>query len=348
VSRTVFVRGIGAVSPAGWDVAALRNALTKNQPAPVSDLARPHWKKPLKVRRINGSGPAMAHPRLRRVSPISTYAATAALEALGEKGIGVAHPRLGIIVAVTSGCVQFSRRFYDEAWKQPATASPLIFPETVFNAPASHLSAILQSQAPNYTLVGDPGTFLQGLAIAADWLADGKADGCLVVGAEEIDWLTADAQFHFARGLVCSEGAGAVCLTLQPPIPGAVSIELAAVTDSYLYLDAAEKNRSLVQVRKALAHSHKNCLLCDSRTGVARRDAAETEAWQSWSGPRISPQMLMGDGLGAGAAWQCVAAIDQLQQNQADSALVSVAGTHRQAIGACFAKTEARSQIHEN
>ncbi len=118
--------------------------------------------------------------------------------------------RLGIIFCVTAGCVQYSRRFYDEAWRNPATASPLLFPETVFNAPASHLSAILESPCVNYTLVGDPGTFLQALALAAGWLANDRIDSCLVVGAEELDWLTADAYRHFSRGVACGEGAGAV------------------------------------------------------------------------------------------------------------------------------------------
>ena len=284
--------------------------------------------------------PFGAHARLRRASPISLYAASAALEALSINTNGSPKEcrRLGIIVAVTSGCVQFSRRFYDEAWRQPATASPLIFPETVFNAPGSHLSAILESQAPNYTLVGDPATFLQGLAVAADWLLEDKVDGCLVVGAEEMDWLTADAQRHFSRQLVCSEGAGAIYLRSQPPAGPAAGVELVAITDSYLYLNGKAKRDALRRMSAALPRPGEESLLCDSRMGVERRDAAESEAWEGWSGARLSPQRILGDGLAAGAAWQCVAAIDHLQQRRGTGALVSVAGTHQQAIGACFAR----------
>ena len=39
--RRVFVAGIGAVSPAGWGVGALRAALEKNEPLSVQTLARP-------------------------------------------------------------------------------------------------------------------------------------------------------------------------------------------------------------------------------------------------------------------------------------------------------------------
>ena len=44
----IFVAGLGAVSPAGWNVAALREALGKGEPLPVQTLERPGWEKPLR------------------------------------------------------------------------------------------------------------------------------------------------------------------------------------------------------------------------------------------------------------------------------------------------------------
>src|SRR3989442_4674926 len=41
---------------------------------------------------------------------------------------------------------------------------------------------------------------------------DERVDGCLVIGAEEIDWLTSDAYRSFARKIILSDGAGAVYL----------------------------------------------------------------------------------------------------------------------------------------
>jgi len=97
-----------------------------------------------------------------------------------------------------------------------------VFPETVFNAPASHLAALIGTTAVDYTLVGDPGIFLHGLAIAGDWLLVGRVDGCLVVGAEEVDWLTSDAYGLFARKSILSEGAGAVYVRRSDPPPQAL------------------------------------------------------------------------------------------------------------------------------
>ena len=78
-------------------------------------------------------------------------------------------------------------------------------------------ATLLGTTAINYTLVGDPGAFLQGIALAADWLLSERADACLVVGAEEIDWLTTDAFRLFDRKAVVSDGAGAG-VKLRPAI----------------------------------------------------------------------------------------------------------------------------------
>ena len=339
--KQVFIGGIGAVSPAGWDLDSLRQALARATPLPPTPLERPGWDRPLSARRVPGSAPAaLNHARLRRTSPISLFAASAALEALGPDSQTWKDKaaRLGIVMAVSVGCVQFSRRFYAETIRDPTTASPVIFPETVFNAPASHLAAILQTAAINYTLVGDPGAFLQALAIGAGWLLEDKADGCLVVGAEELDWLTADAERHFSRRLVCAEGAGALYLCSAPPRAPAIGVELIAITWPHLYLNGRSRMDATRYMAAELAPPAPNTLLCDSRKGLRGQDAAETAAWAGWTGPQISPLAILGEGLMAGAAWQCVGAVDFIQRGQYGGALVSVAGTHQQTIGASFAR----------
>ena len=55
--------------------------------------------------------------------------------------------------------------------------------ETVFNAPASHLAAMLESRGPAYTLIGDSAQFLGGMDLGIEWLLDNQVDGVLVVGS---------------------------------------------------------------------------------------------------------------------------------------------------------------------
>src|SRR5688500_5501795 len=114
-----FVRGIGAVSPAGWGIAPLREAIRAGAPVAHKALPRPGQEKPLAIRQVPPppSRPAfLAHARLRRTSPISHHVVAAALEALGDDTAKITDGslRVGIIVCVMSGCVNYSRRFYDE------------------------------------------------------------------------------------------------------------------------------------------------------------------------------------------------------------------------------------------
>jgi 3-oxoacyl-(acyl-carrier-protein) synthase len=329
----VFIRGIGAVSPAGWGVSSLRNALTAGVPLDVKELERPGWAKPLRVRRVPSAQPRpsfLSHARLRRTSPITHYAVAAVLEALGEDATNA--DRIGIIMCVMSGCVNYSRRFYEETLRDSATASPLVFPETVFNAPSSHLASLLGTTALNYTLVGDPGTFLQGMALAAAWLTSEDIDGCVVVGAEEIDWLTADAYRLFARDIVLADGAGAVYLSRKAT---AQNVRLLEITDSHLFHDGSSQISAALRMASQLGTADAD-LLCESQTGIPKVDRGEIKAWNSWRGSRIAPKTILGEGLMAAAAWQTVAAVDAIQQQKCSTALVSVVGCNQQAIGARF------------
>jgi hypothetical protein len=328
----VFLHGGGAVSPAGWGVPALRQVIADNRPLPIQSLARPGWENPLRVRTVPppSARPAfMAHPRLRRAGAMTLHSVAAALEALGNDlpAIQNGQMRLGIIVCMMAGGVTYSRRFYEEVLRDPATASPLIFPETVFNAPASHLAAFLGTRMINYTLVGDDATFLQALALGADWLNDGRVDGCIVLGTEEVDWIVADALRLFQRGNVYAGGAGAVYLKKT-----AGPVELAMVTDAFLYTQEQTYPNAAHQMRAQFTEGGGDELLFDSQP-------PERTAWGNWKGRRLYLKPILGDAFSASAAWQCVAAHDALLGNNLSAANVSIVGANQQAIGARFCRT---------
>jgi 3-oxoacyl-(acyl-carrier-protein) synthase len=340
VVSDIFVCGFGVVSPAGWGIKTFREALLRGEPIATRDLQRP-GNEPLHVRQVPAASfrPAfMAHPRLRRTSPIAHYAVSAALEALGDDAAKVtaAVMRLGIVYCALTGCVNYSRRFYDEVLKEPATASPLVFPETVYNSPASHLGALLGTTAVNYTLVGDPGTFLQGLVLAADWLTDNRVDGCLVVGAEEMDWLTGGASILFEKKTIFSDGAGALYLKREANQNSATRLK--AVTDAQLFTNNRSRAEAIKRARGEMPRPAGKALLCDGLQGIPRADRAEQAAWEDWPGEHVSVKNTLGESLMAAAAWQCVAAVDALSQNAYDSATVSVPGTNQQAIAVQFVR----------
>ncbi len=313
----IFICGSGAVSPAGWNVADLFEAWKKNVSLPVQNLQRPGWENPLRTRNVPPpiSRPVfLAHPRLRRSTAIAQYTVGAAIEAIGDdiSKIQSGNLKLGIVVCVLDGCVNYTRRFFEEVLHQPGTASPLLFPETVFNSPASHVGAFLGTPEINYTLVGDDGTFLQGLALAAEWLADEKVDACVVVGAEENDWIVSDAMHLFRRNAVHAAGAGAIYLKKNSSTN---AIELSAVTDSFPLTQKQNRAAALEKVKSQLP-------LC--------------KAGEIFSGDKM--KMIFGEAFAASAAWQCVLACETIRRNELRVANIEVVGLNQQAIGARFVK----------
>ena len=144
------------------------------------------------------------HPRLRRSSAISRFAVLAGLNALRDAALDLdetSAARTALIFAISNGGVIYTRRFYQNIVESgAAAASPLLFPETVFNAPASHLAAILGITGATYTLVGDGAVGILALKMAEELMTNSDLDRCLVVGAEEADWLLCDASSAVATG----------------------------------------------------------------------------------------------------------------------------------------------------
>lgn len=331
----IVVTGVGAVSPAGWGVEPLYAAVIGPAAPPCVPLAHPGRAAPLLTRPVPAPAarPAyLGHPRVRRTSPIAQHCLGAALEALGATD--PRSPRIGVITCVLAGCVNYSRRFYDETLRDPASASPLVFPETVFNAPASHIAACLGSTAESCTLVGDEGMFAQGLALASDWLLRGAADAVVVVGADELDWLVGGAMHLFDPGLIHAAGAGAVCLRRAAVSGPAVALE--AVTDVVSFTRRESRTAAARRVRAQLPAGAAEELLVSSSRGCARLDAAEDAAWADWPGRRLHPQRILGTAFAAGAAWQVVGACEALRRGAARAANVAITGTNQQAAGVRF------------
>ncbi len=325
----IFVHGVGAVSPAGWDAPALSAALEAGRPCSTSPLDAGAGRR-LDVRRVPPRAdrpPALQHPRLRRSSAVSQFAVCASVEALGgDAAPGVFGPgRLGIVCTVMGGGVSYSRRFYAEVLANPATASPLLFPETVFNAPASHLAAVVGTSERNDTCVSDETGFLSGLVVAADWLGRGLVRRCLVVAAEEADWTTAEAARVFSRGGVAAEGAAAVLLGGESGVA-----ELVGVSDPEPYVRGRSRRGSAELAWRGLGAG------LGLGSGPGEGTACVSSGWKAEGARNLESRL--GAGLAAAGGWACVAAIDDLVRGGARQAGVSVAGSNLQSMAAAFGR----------
>jgi hypothetical protein len=337
--KDVFVAGMGAVSPAGWGAAALVDAAGTDRRLEGTYIERPVGGDIL-VNQVPMMPKALfselRHPRLRRVSAISRFGVFAAMEALKEAAgvVDLQSSRIGVIFCSTCGCVTYSRRFYQEALDDPALASPLLFPETVFNAPSSHLATIIGNTAANYTMVGDSGIVMQAVAMGANWLVRGELDACLVVASEESDWLIADAFRYFSKNVPVADGAGALVLTTKP----GCGPRLRGITDPFYYGDSGGRVSAIKNVFKQLVPSSgiKDTELSGGLCGVGCIDRAESTVWDQWHERRVDAKICLGEGFSAAAMWQVLVGLRRLQQPRNQQVIVSIPGSYQFAIGAQF------------
>ena len=338
--KSIRATGWGAVSSAGWDVSAMiEPCLTGDRVAPstierTDQNGMTHTTRVAPVPKLTDRSLLPADTRLRRAAPLGKYAAAAVYEALGAEKFEAAKTetfRVAIIAQIMNGCVAYSNRFYGEVLQDPATASPILFPETVYNAPSSHLSAMLHSPAPNDTLIGDAATWFTAVDLAAEWLLRDECDACIVCAMEELDWLNAEAVTLYHRSLVPSEGAAAVVFERSTE-----GIELLTVPENVGYAEEPNRLTALRRVWEQLdTEGDPTTLWSDGRCGAPRYDRAETGLVESWPGPRISARCLLGESMGAATGLQTVAALEMLKRQHAQRAVITAVGGN-EGVGAAM------------
>lgn len=310
----LYIHGYGAVSAAGMDAAALYRASRDGEGMPVQSLERElggekitYAHRPVDKKALRGAMPK--HPRLRRASNVTKFAVTAAHEAMGEERIAKMQARelnVGIILTFLNGCVNYTNRFFGEVLEDPSFASPILFPETVFNAPASHIAAYLGCDGPVYTLLGDPAAWFSAFDVAEGWISGGQVDGVLILCAEEIDWLTLEGLGMYSRGIVATEGAAAVYVE-----GNSSGVKVSELNGPYSYFDSVGREDALADAWGALGDAE---ILVDGLSGVERMDRDELVTTGGWSGERLSPGRVLGEGMGIRCGFQTIAALGALDE----------------------------------
>jgi len=290
-----------------------------------------------------------AHPRLRRSSAISRFAASAGLSALKNAGVEMNSETAGrtaLIFAIANGGVVYTRRFFQDVVSSGArSASPLLFPETVFNAPASHLAAVLGISGITYTLVGDGAVGILAIKMAADLLANGAVDRCLVVGAEEADPLVYRAYRRWrlcrtappmavyeqaARGMILSEGAGAILLHAGS------GIALDRVDSGENYYRRRDLPEVLAGILSRLADQRTGAIVTSANGTFIDHAEQHAIARYARAASVFTPKLSLGESVAASTLWQTILAALVLQSEQGDrdrNVVVLGCGVNQQAAG---------------
>jgi 3-oxoacyl-[acyl-carrier-protein] synthase II len=327
---SLAIAGMGLVTPLGNGVDPVWERLLHGDEASATAISEQFGDRTYNAFRVSESAlTGLAHPRLRRASVISRFAAAAGLEALQAAGVNVNSQnagRIALIFAVSNGGVIYTKRFYRDVVQAGAqAASPLLFPETVFNAPASHLAAILGVTGTTYTVVGDGAVGLLAIRMAEDVMTDESLDYCLVVGTEEVDWLLCDAYRRWRllrsappiepfckqkRGMILSEGAGAIVLARGGPI----AIENAHPGGCYGKRAGAEK--ILIQMLRDLSQAEIDFVISSANGTFI--DQAEQGALEQVIPDAIiyTAKPALGESIGASGLWQVILGAQALRHRE--------------------------------
>ena len=360
---SLAIAGMGWVTPLGRGVDSVWEQLLHGDEASATAISEEFGHRPYNVFRVPESAlTGLVHPRLRRASVISRFAAAAGLDALHAAGLKANSQnagRIALIFAISNGGVIYTKRFYRDVVEMGAqSASPLLFPETVFNAPASHLAAILGVTGATYTVVGDGAVGLLAIKMAEDVMTDKSLDHCLVVGTEEVDWLLCDAYRRWRllrsappiepfgkqkRGMILSEGAGAIVLARSGPI----TIERAH--PGGCYGKRAEAEEILKGILRDLSQIEIDFVISSANGTFI--DQAEQGALEQVMPDAITyaAKPALGESVGASALWQVILGAQALHYGElppvlhADPAIslrlarsrMAVAGARRAIVLSC-------------
>lgn len=306
--------GQGAVTPEGMST----EALLRKEPWPRTEmtlLSAPQKK--ISTCRVDLKAESFSRwqrePRLRRASPLALFlveAAAQALAALSQEE----RTRTGVIVAYSTGSIQYSRRFFQGCLEQGQSfASPALFPETVFNSPTSHLASIFGLSGAYYSIVGDGTAWITALRTVDVWLKTRQTDYALVIGAEELD-ASALETYHMAgwfRGkniLVPSEGAGALLLKRKNEDRSLPFI--AQAEDGFIYRNPQQAAQAATACLKKFTadlpvySSAKNTWLADIEKTTLQQRRVLKESYAD-----------CGEAFAASAAWRTLRALSLLNKD---------------------------------
>ena len=172
----------------------------------------------------------------RRLSRQSRLAVAASIEALKDSGLTVTDQnrhRIGVVFGTAFGSTKQTDGFFVSLLEHgPQAAEPILFPDTVPNAPASHVAMYHGLKGPNSTFCQNHLSGECALAYGIALLQQDRADAVLVGGVDELSSILfhslasvralkpirqgetlQPSQFPTGRGFIVGEGA--TCLVLE-------------------------------------------------------------------------------------------------------------------------------------
>jgi 3-oxoacyl-(acyl-carrier-protein) synthase len=215
----IAISGLGSIGPRG----PLSGPPSGATPAPSAITAWPAGPQ-ARAYLVPPFRPAEIIPGVntRRMDRLSIWCLAASALAMRDAGLDLAGrdcARVAVVAATGLGCLDLTEAFFrsarDHGWQQ---TDPILFPETLGNAPAGHIARAFGMSGPNITIGSRNAAGESALVTAASLLRHGQADVAIVLAGDTLtrpryDWY---ASAGLLDELIPSEGVAAAVLQVEP------------------------------------------------------------------------------------------------------------------------------------
>lgn len=347
----IVITGMGAISPFGPGVEALWSALLRGERRTTLIEPGGALEQAVEGAQVGDWRPADLLGKrglqyLRTSTQFLLGASVLALHAAGLTGDDTRADELGVTIGCNLVGLQSTADYdYTALSEGPVCTSPMEAPNTLANAPASHLAIRLKARALNTTIASGQCAGLDALGYAARAMREGRAHQIVAGGVEELSlaalWVysktgildhtrPANAGYPFetsSRGCLPGEGAAVVVLERQEEALARGARPLAVLAGwSSAFAPAPElETRARVLHRTALQALQASGLSAEDvdvvvsgANGVPEQDQAEAQALRQLlaENPRVRVTAIkgtLGETYGAGGMFQTLAATCMLE-----------------------------------
>ena len=235
----IDITGLGMLNGLGIGKSAFWHELVRGNSgiAPIRGFDTSKYACNLGAEIDNFNAKDFMEPRFyRRLSRQSRLAVAASIEAIRDSGLQISElnrHRIGVVFGTAFGSTEQTDGFFVSLLKHgPQAAEPILFPDTVPNAPASHVAMYHGLKGPNSTFCQNHLSGECALAYGIALLEQDQADVVLVGGVDELSSILfhslasvralkavqqqerlQPSQFPTGKGFIVGEGA--TCLILE-------------------------------------------------------------------------------------------------------------------------------------
>lgn len=348
----IVITGMGAVSSFGLGTEAVWSALQRGERRGTIIERDPRDEQPVWGMRVEDSQliDLLGKRGLQYLRPSTRFLLGASLLAIREAGLtdGITDPdELGVTVGSNLAGLQSMANYdYTAIAESPHDTSPMEAPNTLANAPASHLAIRLKARALNTTLASGQCASLDALGYAAKMVRDGRARQIVAGGVEELSpatlWVYRNSGVlgggsleHAGRpfveqstGWLPAEGAAAVVLERKADALGRQARPLAELAgwSSAFASSSTPENRAMAlrrTARQALDVAGLPPQAIDvvvaGASGLKRQDQAEALALrellaENTGAAVVAVKATLGESYGASGLFQALAATCMLDR----------------------------------